>query len=517
MNHTVKNITIVGGGSAGWLTAGIIAAEHIASDTPIKITLIESPDIKPIGVGEGTWPSMRNSLKKIGISEREFIQCCDASFKQGSQFISWQNDNNNYYFHPFSLPNKFNEINLAQHWLKYKDQVSFAHAVTVQSHLCEHNLAPKQIATPEYAFHANYGYHLDASKFSQLLQKHCINTLNVVHVQDQVLQVNSAENGDISSVSTQHHGNIDGDFFIDCSGAKSLLLAEHYKIPLICKKEILFNDSAIAAQVPYPEENSPINSCTLSTAHQAGWIWDIGLQSRRGIGNVYSSAHCTEPKAEKTLRQYIALIIGEKQADNIELRKISFQPGHRAKLWHKNCVAIGMASGFIEPLEASALALVELSAQMIAEQLPANRKVMDIVARRFNQKFLQHWQRIIDFLKLHYALSNRSDSDYWLDNRAKNTIPESLQELLELWRYQVPSHHDITHTEELFPAASFQFIYYGMGGVTAQRYSKTFRERAAQAEHLFHENSMKTKQLMASLNNNRELLNKVKQFGFSKI
>ncbi len=521
MNSPLKKIIIVGGGSAGWLTAGIIAAENlVAKQSGLEIILIESPDILPVGVGEGTWPSMRNTLKKMGISETDFLLSCDASFKQGSKFSAWKNghvNGNDSYYHPFSLPSGYNDINLADHWQPFRDKVSFANAVTMQGHLCDQGLAPKQITTAEYSFNANYGYHLDAGKFSQFLQKHCIEKLGIKHIRDHVTGINSAKNGDIASLTTKLGGEITGDLFIDCSGASSLLLGQHFKVPLIDKSSILFNDSAMALHLPYPEENSPIASHTLSTAQSAGWIWDIGLPSRRGVGHTYSSAHMEENTAEQALRQYITPTLGKKAAESIAIKKIAINPGHRKEFWHKNCVAIGMAAGFIEPLEASALALIELSAKMISEQLPANRTMMDIVAKRFNNKFLHRWQQIIDFLKLHYVLSQRDDSSYWLDNRQSSSIPESLQEQLALWQYQSPYHYDATHTEELFPSASFQYVLYGMGFVTENAKAEKRANQSKLAQQLFKENGQRCQQLMSLLPSNRTLINKIKQFGLPKI
>jgi len=517
MNKPLKKIVIVGGGSAGWLTAGVIAAEHATNiDSGIEITLIESSDVAPIGVGEGTWPSMRSTLKKMGISETEFLLECDASFKQGSKFTNWMTNTGEHYYHPFTLPQGFNDINLSTFWQPFSDKISFADAVCSQSHLAINNLAPKQITMAEYSFAANYGYHLDAGKFGKFLQKHCVKNLGVKHIIDHVTQINSSETDDIESISTKAHGELLGDLFIDCTGTSSILLAQHYKIPFISKKHILFNDSALALHVPYENKESPIASFTSSTAQTSGWIWDIGLPSRRGVGHTYSSAHITDDKAENELRDYITPMMGKKSADNASIRKIAFNPGHREKFWHKNCVAVGMAAGFIEPLEASALALIELSAKMISEQLPSNHQTMEIVAKRFNAKFLHRWENIVDFLKLHYTLSKRTDSDYWCDNRNETNLPESIKEQLALWQYQAPYKHDAIHTEELFPSASFQYVLYGMGFIT-QPVHKKRQDQSVKADALFHENVQRTKQLLSAMPTNRELINKIKQYGLPKI
>jgi tryptophan halogenase len=513
MHTPLKKIVIVGGGSAGWLTAGIIAAEHA---TDLDITLIESADLAPIGVGEGTWPSMRSTLKKMGISETDFLLECDASFKQGSKFTNWYSNTNEYYYHPYTLPHGFNDTNLAPFWQPFRDKISFADAVGTQSHLGEHDLAPKQISTAEYDFNANYGYHLDAGKFAKLLQKHCTKNLAVKHITDHVTEVNTSQTGDIASITSKKHGEISGDLFIDCTGTSSLLLGKHYGIPFISKKHILFNDSALAVHVPHQTPDSPINSFTCSTAQTAGWVWDIALPSRRGVGYTYSSSHITDEKAEKELRAYISPIMGAGAAQSINIRKLSFSPGHREKFWHKNCVAVGLSAGFIEPLEATALALIELSAKMISEQLPANRQAMDIVAKRFNTKFLHRWQNVVDFLKLHYVLSKRTDTDYWREMSDDKQLPDTLQEQLLLWKTQPPYYYDATHTEEMFPSASYQYILYGMGFVTEPGHKKRL-DSSKKANSLFTENVEHTKHLLSTLPKNRELINKIKQYGLPKI
>ncbi|MEX2124098.1 MAG: tryptophan halogenase family protein [Woeseia sp.] len=519
MNDVVQRVVVVGGGSAGWLTAGVLAAEHCAkSAAGIRVTLVESPDVNPIGVGEGTWPTMRDTLRKMGVSETEFIRECDASFKQGTKFVRWVTGaTEDYFYHPFVLPQGYGEVNLVAEWRARHPATPFADLVSYQPHLCERGRAPKQNTTPEYAAVANYAYHLDAGKFGQFLQRYCTDKLGVTHVLDHVRAVNSADNGDLESLQTDAHGVIEGDLFIDCSGFSSLLLAQHYKIPFVSRNDTLFNDSALAMRVPYAEDDSPIASQTIATAQAAGWIWDIGLPSRRGIGHVYSSAHTTDEEAELALRRYVERATGQR-ADTFESpRKISFNPGHREKFWHHNCVAVGMSAGFIEPLEASALALVELSAAMISDELPATRQVMDIVARRFNDRFAYRWDRVIEFLKLHYILSKRIDSEFWLDNRRVETIPDRLRESMTLWRYQPPSRSDFFQIEEIFPSASYQYVLYGMNFQPEDRVTERRSDDAGIADRHFRECAALTARLIAGLPTNRNLLELVKHHGMQKI
>lgn len=514
----VKSIVIVGGGTAGWITAGVIAARHCADkEEGITVTLVESPNIKPIGVGEGTWPTMRNTLRKMGISETEFVRRCDAAFKQGAKFAQWVDGApTDFYYHPLVLPTGFFHGNLAPHWLMSNQKKSFSQAVCYQEALCERGLAPKHMATPEYEAIANYAYHLDAGKFSEFLKEHCTTKLGVKHILDDVTEVHSAENGDIASIGTTSSGDLEGDLFVDCTGFNSLLLGRHYGVPFIDKSDVLFVDQALAIQVPYADQTSNIASHTISTAQEAGWIWDIGLQTRRGVGHVYSSRYVSEEKAIETLYKYLEPTIGSK-ARELNVRKISINPGHRELFWKNNCVAVGLSAGFLEPLEASALVLVELSAEMISEQLPNCREVMDTIAKRFNQTFLYRWDRIIDFLKLHYILSQRTDNEFWNDNRNPETIPESLQELMGLWKYQHPWDHDFVSRCEVFPAASYQYVLYGMGFKTEPKNIRLAQKDMEFAERQFRENERMISKVLSNLPSNRELLNGIHQYGLQKI
>ena len=520
MFRAVRKVVIVGGGSAGWLTAGVIAGHFSGGEkNDLEVVLVESPDVPTVGVGEGTWPSMRTTLQQMGVSETDFMRECDVSLKQGSRFDGWVTGEDDYYYHPFSLPQSFGEFNLAHYWQMARDKISFADAVCQQSQLCDRGLAPKTISTPEYAFNVNYGYHLDAGKFAAFLQRHCIEQLGVQHVLDHVTEVNSRPDGDIESLSTRDSGSINGDLFVDCTGFASVLIGQHYDVPLQSVREVLFNDTALAVQVPYKDSNDPIASHTLATAQSAGWIWNIGLPTRRGVGHVYSSEYIDDENAERELRNYLETIVGRSQAEELSVRKIAFTPGYRQEFWHRNCVAVGLSAGFVEPLEASALVLVEYSAKMIAEQLPANRDVMKISAKRFNDKFTYRWEQIIDFLKLHYLLNRREDNGYWEANRQVGSVPDNLKESLMLWQHQSPWLQDAPHFDELFSSASFQFVLYGMGFATQETQPPSRAEDAnlAMANKLFSDNANQTARLINALPSNRELINKVREFGFQKI
>lgn len=520
MTNQIKKILVVGGGTAGWITAGLIAVEH-GERNGIEVTLVESPTISPIGVGEGTWPTMRTTLRKLGISETEFIRQCDASFKQASKFVNWVNnpeenpqEDNNYY-HPFTIPAKYIETNLALYWQKFRKEVSFANALSFQTSLCDRGLAPKQITTPEYACVANYGYHLDSSKFSEMLKKHAIAKLGVKFISDDVTGVISGQNDEIEAVITKRNGKIVADLFVDCSGFSSLLLGQHYQVPFIEVNKTLFADKALAVQIPYASELSPIASHTLSTAQKAGWIWDIGLSSRRGIGYVYSSAHTTREKAEDELARYVEFSGGK--INKQPVREIDIRAGYRASLWHKNCVAVGLSGGFLEPLEASSLVMVELAATAICDALPATHEIMGYLSRKFNEIFQYRWESIINFLKLHYILTKRTDSDFWIDNCRSESIPASLREMIEIWRYRAPWQCDFIYRDEVFSAASYQYVLYGMGFETRTNVCSGNSVFDTIMRNTINENRAYANRVVQALPDNRDLVNKIKEFGLSKI
>lgn len=511
----VRAVVIVGGGTAGWLTAGIIAArlQPRMKAGGFSVTLIESPDIRIIGVGEGTWPTMRSSLERMGVSETDLIRHCDAAFKQGGKFAGWTTGAaDDAYYHPLMVPQGFSQANLVPHWLRDGRGQSFCDFVTPQGRLCDEGLAPKTITQGEYRGLANYAYHLDAGKFAPFLARHCTEKLGVRHVLGDIVQVNQIESGDIESVLTRQAGEIFGDLFIDCSGFSGLLIGKTLGVEFKECGDVLFCDTALAVQVPFGTPDAPMASQTLSTAHEAGWTWDICLPTRRGVGYVYSSRHQSEEAARATLLRYIG-----PGREDLPVRKIPIRAGHRETFWKRNCVAVGLASGFLEPLESSAIMLVELSAKLLAEQMPACREVMDLIARRFNEATLYRFERIIDFLKLHYVLTRRTDTAFWRDNVDPATVPDRLKELLTLWEYRSPWFFDeFDRLEEVFPAASYQYVLYGMGFQTRVTPEDTAGSELL-ASRLVRENEQLTAEMRARLPKNRELLTKIHEYGLQPV
>lgn len=498
MTQATKTVAIVGGGTAGWLTAGVLAAHHNGADAEdLQITLIESSDIPTIGVGEGTWPTMRNTVRRIGIKESVLFRECHAAFKQGGKFVEWVHGDGDFYYHPFTVPLGYGRIDLAP----YVDDIEdFAPAANFQHHVCEAGLAPRSITDDEYQGPCNYAYHLDAGAFADLLKRHCKSELGVVHrigtVEDAILN----EAGDIESILLTDKTTLQADLFVDCTGFSSLLLGKTLGVPFISQDDVLFNDSALALQVPYESEHQAIATHTIATAQNAGWIWDIGLPHRRGVGHVYASKYLSDDEAEANLYRYL-----DAKPGSLEPRKISFRSGHRSQYWKNNCVAVGMSGGFVEPLEATAIMLVEVAARYIADNLPPDSDIMKITAKRFNQQMDYRWSRIIDFLKLHYMLSQRPEP-YWQAHTDPASFPESLKEDLAIWSARGPINSDFEGSAELFPAASYQYVMYGMGFKPDFSRQGYLYQEQQQAQSIMQKNQKITDQMLRTLPPHREYI-----------
>ena len=505
MAGPVKRIVIVGGGTAGWLAASLLSAKvgKSAAEAP-SVTLIEAPNIPTIGVGEGTWPTMRATLSGIGLDEEDVLASCDAAFKQGSRFDGWvTGDKDDFYYHPFTPPPGGDAFDPVSAWRELAPDTPFAFAVSAQPAICEAQLAPRQRSMPPYAGALNYAYHLDAAKLAARLSRHAVEQPGVTHLRDEVVGVDARPDGSVHAVRTRGGERVEGDLFIDCSGHAALLIGGHFGVEWIDRGHVLANDRALVVQVPVTAE-APIESQTIGTAHEAGWIWDIGLPTRRGVGCVYSSRFLDDERAHEILRDYVARTASESAAQALTPRVLSFPTGHRAEFWRGNCVAIGLSAGFIEPLEASAIVMIELSLNALIDNFPASVESLPIHAARFNELFRTRWDRVVEFLKLHYLLSRR-DEPYWQAQRDPETVPPRLADLVRLWRDQPPSAYDFPLANEIFPAASYQYVYYGMRGAVPDALPSV----SAAMRRQFDQVRDRTRGLLAALPSNRALLNSI--------
>lgn len=500
-----KQILIVGGGTAGWLTAGYLA-KRLSADLPggVAITLVESHDIGVLGVGEGTFPTIRRTLATIGIDEADLVRRCGATFKQGAKFVNWRNvpgqGVTDHYSHPFQVADASGGFELLPYWLlgvggaENWDEIS-----NPQKKAADAWRGPKLPSHDDYVAPLNYAFHFDAIALAGLLREQGIAN-GVEHLIDTVTEVRLDEAGAIASVLTERTGALHADLYIDCTGFRAELIGKAMNIPFRSCRDVLFSDRAVAAQLPYPGERDPIASYTISTAQKAGWTWDIGLDRRRGIGHVYSSDHMGDEEAERVLRDHLG-----PAGAGAEVRRFRFDAGYRETNWHKNCVAVGLSSGFFEPLEATGIALAEVSAGMIANLFPWGGDY-ETSARQFNTNLRRRYERALDFIKLHYCISERRDTDFWRDNVAASSIPDTLHEMLDRWRYRWPNELDIDAQVDIFTEPSWQYVLYGMGWKTdlsAKAGALRYHEDARRA---FAEVRRQADYAIANLPSNRDLI-----------
>jgi len=438
-----KRILIVGGGSAGWMAAAYLDAVLNRGSRTVDIGLVESPDVPRIGVGEATIPSINHILAAIGIEEREFLRRVDGTFKQSIKFVNWLHDKGEYYYHAFAriVPTPIDST--GRRWLKSDRSLPFMETVSAQPVLCEMNLSPQMLARWDFGRPLIYAFHMNALKFADYLCE-LATARGVEHWLDHVTDVEVTESGNIQSVNTAAGLRLEADLFIDCTGFAALLIEKKLGIGWVDCSQWLMCDRAVTMHVPY-EHHYPgyVRPYTTATALSAGWVWEIPLQDRRSLGYVHSGAFIDDNDAERELRTFE----GGHAAD-LNSRIVHFKVGHRIKSWAGNCVAIGLAGSFIEPLESTGLYLSDLATVMLAEHFPYGDDMAPL-AYRFNRIMTNRFYEILDFINMHYCLSRRKDSPFWRETGKAEHITDRLKAKLEFWRMKPPSNVDFE--DQFFP------------------------------------------------------------------
>ncbi len=515
MGHET-DILIVGGGTAGWMTAAYLA-KTLKSDHKdgVRVTLIESSDVGTIGVGEGTIPTIRATLNTLGIDEAVFMREAKATFKQGIKFVNWthakKDKPDDWYFHSFSEPYMMeNGETLTPYWmLGGGNGKRFSDAVGLQDQLCEAKRAPKTLQDGPYTGPMNYAYHFDAGKLVNLLKevgkKH-----GVKHLIGNARQVTLDENGAIDLVKADEHGDLKANLYVDATGFASVLIEKALGEKFHSLNDTLFVDRAMTVQLPRVDDSEPVGVSTTSTAHEAGWTWDIPLKDRRGVGYVYSSRYTNDDKAEQVMRDYI----GEQAKDAI-FKKLKMRVGTRKRSWVKNCVAVGLSAGFLEPLESTGIMMSEVAAHLISLLYPRDGN-MEVAAKHFNRSISDRFDAVTDFIKLHYCLTKRTDSQFWIDNALPETIPDSLKHRLALWTHRPPDVFDFPSLNECFEAFNYQYILYGMEFKTNLSGLKTIHTDTEMAKANFAKVASSAQQAMKILPDHRVMLEQVYSKGYGE-
>ena len=420
----MKNIVILGGGTAGWMTANLLQKKW--RQRGIQISVVESPDIGIIGVGEGSTPLLKEFFDSIEISESEWMPQCNATYKNGISFNDWSTvPGYESYFHPFPCSLDFATFGFLYKYTELRrkgaDVLAHPNRFSLMAGLTERKLAP--LPAENFPFHFQYGYHFDSVLIGKFLREKAKES-GVSHIEATVEKVEQESDGSIKSLLLNTGQILSGDFFVDCSGFASILLQKTLKVPFVSFSENLFNDSAVAIPTDIETE---IPAETLSTALSNGWAWKIPLTNRFGNGYVFSSKYCSPDEAETELRSHLNIL-----ESDVEARHLKMKVGRVQETWEKNCVAVGLSQGFIEPLEATALQFVYSTIEQFSQALEEGNfsgKNRD----EFNARMNANFEGVRDYIVLHYKTNSRSDSQYWIDNRENQKISDNLRAMIECW------------------------------------------------------------------------------------
>jgi tryptophan halogenase len=438
----VKRVVIAGGGTAGWLAAAVLSRQL---GKLLDITLVESEEIGTIGVGEATIPTMRTFQSLLGIDEREFMRATKASFKLGIAFEGWTRPGDRY-VHSFGEVGKATWMGDFQHfWLE-------ARAKGLAGDIGEYCFELQAAEAGRFATDAesriNYAYHLDAGLYARFLRGRA-EADGLKRVEGRIATVEQdPETGFIRALVLQTGARIEGDLFIDCTGFAALLIGKTLDVGFEDWGHWLATDRAFAVQTAAVE---PARPYTRAIAHDAGWRWQIPLQHRVGNGLIYSSAHLSDDEAR-------ARLLGAVEGDVlIEPRQIRYRTGRRLRVWEKNCIALSLASGFVEPLESTTLHLIMIGLTRLMQQFPSEG-ISDAVVERYNEQARHELEAVRDFIILHYHLNHR-DEPFWRERR-EMTIPDTLQARIALFEDAAQAYQS---ADDLFRVDSWVQVMLGQG------------------------------------------------------
>jgi flavin-dependent dehydrogenase len=468
-----KRVVIVGGGSAGWMTAAYLGKAL----RDVEITLVESPAIPIIGVGEATFSTVKLFFDFLEIEESDWMPACNASYKLAIKFVDWKGDGGHFY-HPFQRYDVVDGYNLGEWWLHLKQhEEHFDEACFLTPALCEARRSPRFLdgtvfddkvrdrfarsaadGNSALAYHRlqyPFAYHLDAALLARFMRDYAM-ARGVRQVVDNVDDVVLAEDGSIAAVQTHQQGPVAGDLFIDCTGFRGLLINQALEEPFVPFGGELLCDRAVALRVPLDgRAQLSMEPFTTARAMPAGWIWTIPLYGRIGTGYVYSSAFLGSEEAERQLRAQIG-----PRARDAEANHIGIRVGRCRSSWVRNCVAIGLASGFVEPLESTGIFFIQHGIEELVRHFPADRIEPETV-RSYNRQVAECIDGVRDFLVLHYWAAARADTDFWRATK-QIALPDALAERLLLWTKRLPNERNIDPHFHGFEAYSYSVMLLGL-------------------------------------------------------
>ena len=448
----IENIIIVGGGTAGWMAAA--ALSRLRTGSPVAITLVESEAIGTVGVGEATIPPFLDFNRLLEIDEREMLTAVQGSFKLGIQFVNWGKQGDSY-IHPFgNYGYQMGGVSFHHIWQKYRQAgdnrpIQVFNMETMAAHFGR--FARTEDYQREDLPPVNYAYHIDAGRYARFLRSYA-EVRGVVRKEGKVIDVAlNGESGFVSAITLDDGTTIAGDLFIDCSGFRGLLIEQALKTGYDDWSNFLPCDRAVALPCQREDGSGPL-PYTRATAHSAGWQWQVPLQHRNGNGHVYCSNFMGDDEAHNILVNNIA---GKPGAEPNFLR---FVTGRRKKFWNKNVVALGLSAGFMEPLESTSIHLINTGINKLIAVLSLDG-ITQVQEDSFNRLTGKEYDRIRDFLILHYNATSRDDSEFWNYCRTMR-VPDSLTEKIELFRNNGQIFRE---EDELFTETSWAAVMMGQG------------------------------------------------------
>lgn len=460
-----KSVVVVGGGTAGWMTATYLRATF---GPRVAVTVVESDRIPTIGVGEATFSTVRHFFRHLGLAEHEWMPECDATYKLAIRFENWRAPGHHFY-HPFERQRVVDGFPLPDWWLALRPGERFDDDCFVIPALCEAKRSPRRhdgrlfdsrlddADAAQAPTQFPYAYHFDAALLARFLTRHGVER-GVRHVVDDVTDVVVDERGWISHLRTAGSGDVHGDLFVDCTGFRSMLLGGALGEPFVSYKDVLPNDRAVALRVPSDPAADGLRPCTTASAQEAGWIWTIPLSGRIGAGYVYSGDHITPDQAEATLRR----VVGP-AADGLEANHIRMRIGRSRRAWVANCVGIGLSAGFVEPLESTGIFFIQQGVELLAEHLPG-ADADERLRASYNDRVAHMLDGVREFLALHYYAAARRNNDYWRETKER-PLPGDLAARVEHWQARLPDAESVYPYFHGFEPYSYSAMLLGLGGV----------------------------------------------------
>jgi 2-polyprenyl-6-methoxyphenol hydroxylase-like FAD-dependent oxidoreductase len=451
-----RSVVILGGGTAGWMTASLLHRRWSAEGT--QVSLIESTDIGIVGVGEGSTPQLKAFFDDIGVTEAEWMPRCNATYKAGIEFAGWSvRPGHERYFHPF--PTEVDRFTQAKFFYATRarrtgrDVPAHPDPFFLPTRIARDGLAP--IAPANFPFFVSYGNHFDAHLIGAFL-KELGTARGITHIDTRIASVELGEAGDVAALIADDGRRFEAELFVDASGFRAAIIEGALGEPHRSFSSNLFNDRAVVAPTEVPEGGA--NACTRSVAASAGWIWNIPLTNRMGNGYVYSSGYIDDDAAATELRAHLGL------GEEAELRHLRMKCGRIERSWVRNCLAVGLAQGFLEPLEATALHVVMATVKAFLDAWDSQER------DAFNVAIARRYEGIRDYIVCHYRTALRRDTDYWRDATSTDALSDSLKGVMTAWFTGADLEQEVLSQgiEGYYPPMSWHCMLAGYGNYPNQ-------------------------------------------------